>query len=153
MGFGQESEEDHAETMALLQKYNFAVVNISKFFPRPGTPAARMPHVPSTVVKPRSAQLSAWFKSIHPYERFQSTIQLVWVGSEQSGDCMVAHTKAYVKVLLPMDATLQGKRVVVRVTDTSRFHIVGEVIDRAPLPVNECLSPLEIEERMESMYV
>ena len=60
---------------------------------------------------------------------------------------------AYVKVLLPMDATLQGKRVVVRVTDTSRFHIVGEVIDRTPLPVNECLSPLEIEERMESMYV
>ena len=136
-----------------MQKYNFAVVNISKFFPRPGTPAARMPHGPSTVVKPRSAQLSAWFKSIHPYERFQNTIQLVWVGSERSGDCMVAHTKAYVKVLLPLDATLQGKRVVVRITSTSRFHIVGEVIDRTPPPLHECLSPLEIEERMKCLYV
>ena len=151
VGFGEETEEDHEETMRLLRKYGFAIVNISKFFPRPGTPAAKMPHVPSTVVKPRSAQLSAWFKSIHPYASFLNTLQMVWVGSERSGSQMVGHTKAYVKVLLPLEDELQGTRVVVRIVETSRFHIVGEVVDRYPPPIEGQLSPDEIAERVAGM--
>ena len=148
VGFGEETKEDHEATMHLLQKYEFAIVNISKFFPRPGTPAARMPHVPSTVVKPRSTELSLWFKSIRPYDRFLRPIQMVWVGSERNGSQMVGHTKAYVKVLLPLEEGLQGTRVLVRIVETSRFHIVGEVVDRHPAPLEGFLSPEEIAEKV-----
>jgi threonylcarbamoyladenosine tRNA methylthiotransferase CDKAL1 len=47
VGFPGETEEEFEDTMELLRKYRFAVCNISQFYPRPGTPAARMPRVPT----------------------------------------------------------------------------------------------------------
>jgi hypothetical protein len=44
-----ETEEDHEATMALLRKYRFAHLHISQFYPRPGTPAARMKRTPTQV--------------------------------------------------------------------------------------------------------
>jgi tRNA A37 methylthiotransferase MiaB len=35
--------------MALLRKYQFAHLHISQFYPRPGTPAARMKRTPTQV--------------------------------------------------------------------------------------------------------
>lgn len=40
-GFPTETEEDFEQTMQLCQEYKFPVLNISQFYPRPGTPAAR----------------------------------------------------------------------------------------------------------------
>ena len=152
VGFGEETSDDHEETMQLLRDYQLPVVNISKFFPRPGTPAARMPHVPTTVVKPRSKELSEWFKGIRPYDRYLGSVQLVWVGSETSGQHMVAHTKSYIKVLIPIEEELRGKRVVVKVVKTDRFHIVGEIVDRCPSPITDSLSPEEIAQRVAKLY-
>ena len=152
IGFASETEEDHAKTMQLLEKYKFAVVNISKFFPRPGTPAARMKHISSSIVKTRSAECSAWFKSLRPYQRFVGACEMVWVGSETSGDYMVAHTKAYVKVLVPCREELRGKRVVVRVLEATRFHVVGEIIDEHPAFVSDHLAPDELSAYISSLY-
>lgn len=44
-GFPGETEQDFEETMALLEKYRFPHCHISQFYPRPGTPAARMKRV------------------------------------------------------------------------------------------------------------
>ena len=55
------------------------------------------------------------------------------------------------KVLLPLEDELQGTRVVVRIVETSRFHIVGEVVDRYPPPIEGQLSPDEIAERVAGM--
>ena len=152
IGFASETEEDHAKTMQLLEKYKFAVVNISKFFPRPGTPAARMKHISSSIVKTRSAECSAWFKSLNPYQRFVGTCEMAWVGSETSGNYMVAHTKAYVKVLVPCREELRGKRVVVRVLEATRFHVVGEIIDEHPAFVSDHLAPDELSAYISSLY-
>lgn len=152
VGFATETEENHQETMALLKKYCLAIVNISKFFPRPGTPAARLKHIPSTVVKPRSAELSLWFKGLDPYRSLLNQLELVWIGSETSDHYMVAHTKAYIKVLIEEENELRGKRVVVRITEISRFHVIGEIIDRNPAFIKECLSPSEIRDYLQSIY-
>ena len=37
-----ETAEDHEATLALVARYRFATCHISQFYPRPGTPAARM---------------------------------------------------------------------------------------------------------------
>ena len=65
---------------------------------------------------------------------------------------MVAHTKAYIKVLIPEEVELQGKRIVVKIHEIHRFHVVGEVIDRNPAFITDSLSPIEIRERMNSIY-
>jgi threonylcarbamoyladenosine tRNA methylthiotransferase CDKAL1 len=48
-GFPGETDEAFEGTMALVRRYRFAHTHISQFYPRPGTPAARMAKVPSQV--------------------------------------------------------------------------------------------------------
>ena len=48
-GFPGETEADFEETLALVARYRFRHTHISQFYPRPGTPAARMRKVLSQV--------------------------------------------------------------------------------------------------------
>ena len=50
-GFPGETESDHAATLRLVERYRFPILNISQFYPRQGTPAARLPRVPTHIVK------------------------------------------------------------------------------------------------------
>lgn len=45
--FPSESAEDFEATVALVRRYRFPVLFINQFYPRPGTPAARMPRLAS----------------------------------------------------------------------------------------------------------
>ena len=56
-GFPGETEADHQETMSLVEEFQFPVLNISQFYPRPGTPAAKMKPLPSAVKKARSREM------------------------------------------------------------------------------------------------
>ena len=98
VGYSTETDEDFQETMSLLHKYDQPIVNISRFFPRPGTPAAALPHTPGKVMKARSRVISDWFKHRTPYKHFLHRVERVWVGNEREGPYSVAHTKGYVKV-------------------------------------------------------
>lgn len=46
-GFPTENEDDHKQTCNLVAKYKFPVLNISQFYSRPGTVAAKWKKVPS----------------------------------------------------------------------------------------------------------
>ncbi|CAH0480341.1 unnamed protein product [Peronospora belbahrii] len=132
-GFPTETEEHFDETMELVEKYRFHIMNISQFYPRPGTPAAKMKRVPTQIVKNRSRKLTKLFETFDPYKHLVNTAQKVWVNTEVSDDkkSTVAHTKNYTKVLLPRDDSLIGCSAVVRVLAAARFHITGEVISRS----------------------
>ncbi|KAE9356202.1 Threonylcarbamoyladenosine tRNA methylthiotransferase [Phytophthora fragariae] len=132
-GFPSETEEHFDETMELVGKYRFHIMNISQFYPRPGTPAAKMKRVPTQVVKNRSRKLTKLFETFEPYTHLVDTTQKVWVNTEVSDDkkYTVAHTKNYTKVLLPRDDSLIGCSAEVRVLTAARFHITGEVISRS----------------------
>lgn len=54
VGFPGETEEDFERTLALLNKWQFDLANLSKFTPRPGTAAKKMPQVPNDTIKRRS---------------------------------------------------------------------------------------------------
>lgn len=45
-GFPTETDEDFADTLNMCRKYKFPSLFINQYFPRPGTPAARMPRIP-----------------------------------------------------------------------------------------------------------
>ncbi|KUF93588.1 hypothetical protein AM588_10005028 [Phytophthora nicotianae] len=132
-GFPTETEEHFDETMELVEKYRFHIMNISQFYPRPGTPAAKMKRVPTQVVKNRSRKLTKLFETFEPYTHLVGTTQKVWVNTEVSDDkkYTVAHTKNYTKVLLPRDDSLIGCTAEVRVLTAARFHVTGEVISRS----------------------
>ena len=50
MRFPTETENDFKCTMDLVEKYKFPSLFINQFYPRPGTPAARMKRVPTQEV-------------------------------------------------------------------------------------------------------
>lgn len=50
-GFPGETDEDFQETMKLVEQYRFPSLFINQFYPRPGTPAAKMHQVPAAVVR------------------------------------------------------------------------------------------------------
>lgn len=67
-GFPGETEEDFEQTLQLINRYKFPIVNISQFYPRPGTPAAQMKRVPTDIVKERSRKLTRLFESYTAYD-------------------------------------------------------------------------------------
>ena len=64
-GFPTETDDDFAATRALVDECGLAYLHVFPFSARPGTPAARMPQVPGTVVTARAAALRAAGAAAH----------------------------------------------------------------------------------------
>mmetsp|Transcript_12334 Transcript_12334/g.22013 ORF Transcript_12334/g.22013 Transcript_12334/m.22013 type:complete len:502 (+) Transcript_12334:250-1755(+) len=136
-GFPGETDEDFEETLRLVEKYKFPVLNISQFYPRPGTPAAKMQRVPTQVAKDRSRRLSALFESYEPFQHLVGLREPCWVSDEVSkdGTQTIAHTRSYAKVAItPRDDTLKGKRVMVDILAAHKFHVDAQLADKENAP-------------------
>jgi threonylcarbamoyladenosine tRNA methylthiotransferase CDKAL1 len=132
-GFPNEDDSDFQETLDVIQHYKFAIVNISQFYPRPGTPAAKMKRIKTQIVKDRSRQLTKIFEAFHPYGDYMNTTVQVYFDIENSENPTtkelqsVGHTKSYVKVLVPYREDLPGSSWTVKIQGIHRFHIEGEL--------------------------
>ncbi|XP_059469471.1 threonylcarbamoyladenosine tRNA methylthiotransferase [Neocloeon triangulifer] len=132
-GFPTESEEDFKETLDLCRKYKFASLYINQFFPRPGTPAAKMERVPPAEVKKRTKQLTDLFLSYEPYSGCEGKCYKALV-TELSHDRQhyVAHNKSYHQILVPKRADILGKTITVKITSIRRHCMIAEIIDVDP---------------------
>ena len=134
-GFPTETDLDFNETMTLCEKYKFPSLFINQFFPRPGTPAARLTKVPAQEVKKRTKRLSEFFQSYEPYGHKVGSVQKVLV-TEISHDKKhyVAHNKFYEQVLVPMKKEYMGKMVTVQIVSASKHSMKGEPLDEGVSP-------------------
>lgn len=134
-GFPTETEKDFEETMKLCEKYKFPSLFINQFFPRPGTPAARMPKVPTQDVKKRTKRLSEFFQSYSPYDNRIKLVQDVLV-TEISHDKKhyVGHNKFYEQVLIPLKEEYLGKMIRVKIVETTKYSMKGEPITEGTSP-------------------
>lgn len=129
-GFPTETEENFEDTMTLCEKYKFPSLFINQFFPRPGTPAARMERIPANQVKQRTKRLTDLFRGYEPYEgRVGQTYTALVTEISHDKEHYVGHNKFYEQILLPMKDNLLGKAVRVRITGTTKFSMMGEILD------------------------
>jgi len=128
-GFPGETDADFEETMELVRRYRFSHCHISQFYPRPGTPAARMKKVPSQVVKARSRALSALVEGFGEAEAAHvGRTERCWVVDTAADGCrLVAHTKSYLQVLLPNTDCALGDVVSARIESAGRWSCKGAV--------------------------
>lgn len=127
-GFPSESDEDHRATMDLIERYKFPVLNISQFYPRPGTAAAKMKPHENKVTKSRTRDMTALFMSYECNSQYVNCTVPVWFSDlDNSRGQTVGHTKTYVKVLVPLDPELVGKKVMVHIEKSSKWHLMGKV--------------------------
>ena len=149
-GFPTESESDFTDTLDLVKKYKFPSLFINQFYPRPGTPAARMRRVPTNKVKDRSRELTKLFHSYSPYTDKNGEIQTVLVTElSHDGQYFVGHNKFYdqvsvhmlftecgcrgyryslVQVLVPKEEAFLGKMIQVKIFETGKHFMKGSVL-------------------------
>ena len=118
-GFPTETEEDFQETLHLVEKFQFPSLFINQFFPRPGTPAAKMKRVPTQVcvwsaardvcvtawsqeVKGRTKRLTEYFHSYQPYrDRLGQVYTVLCTETSHDSQFYVAHNQFYEQVNEP----------------------------------------------------
>ncbi len=132
-GFPGEDEKAFEETLKLIENVKPDIVNISKFFARPRTPAAAMRDtVPFSEIKRRSAMLSGLASKI-ALERNREWIG--WEGGilvDEAGKVAgswVGRNFAYKPVVLKSKENLLGKVVRVKIYDVFPTHLVGALLD------------------------
>ncbi|MGB9714247.1 MAG: tRNA (N(6)-L-threonylcarbamoyladenosine(37)-C(2))-methylthiotransferase [Candidatus Bathyarchaeales archaeon] len=132
-GFPGEDEKAFEETLQLIEEVKPDIVNVSKFFARPGTAAAKMKEdfVPLQEIKRRSVLASNLARKI-ALEKSRS-----WVG--WSGEILVdevgktlgswvGRNFAYKPVAIKSAENLLGKTLHVKVTKAFSTYLEGEII-------------------------
>lgn len=127
--FPGEGPKEWVETMSLVRKYRFPVLNISRFYPRRGTPAAAMKPITTNIAKDRTRELTELFNGYHTHDGLLGSRHLVNVVElAQDGHHVIGHTKAFVQVLIDPSLAQLGDRVDVEIVACSKFSLTGKVI-------------------------
>ncbi|MBI4980151.1 tRNA (N(6)-L-threonylcarbamoyladenosine(37)-C(2))-methylthiotransferase [Candidatus Woesearchaeota archaeon] len=130
-GFPGETEEQYWETQNLLRKVMPDVVNLSRFWPRPGTLAAKMGPLPGEIVKHRSKVLTGIYHSI---ARMQNERWLGWEGEilvNEKGKELgqwIGRNDSYKPVIVEGDYSL-GQRLRVKVNRVTSFDLRGKTVN------------------------
>lgn len=123
-GFPTESEEAFGRTLDLVRELQFPIINFSKFYPRPGTKAAKMDLLPTRIVKSRSKKLTELNNSLDVNEDWIGWKGEVLVDEKGKKGTFLARNDYYKQVVLEGDFSL-GDRIFVKVTDGTRDYLVA----------------------------
>jgi len=144
-GFPTETDEDFQDTMKLVKKYKFPSLFINQFFPRPGTPAAKMKRIPTQDVKKRTKEITEFFHTYKPYENRLGKIYTVLVtDTSHDGNYYVGHNEFYEQILVPKRPELMGKMFQVKIIDSCKFSMTGELLDDTSVVRPAPAEPLQI---------
>ncbi|XP_041040116.1 threonylcarbamoyladenosine tRNA methylthiotransferase isoform X3 [Carcharodon carcharias] len=142
-GFPGETEADFQETVKLVQEYKFPSLFINQFYPRPGTPAAKMEQVPAQMKKQRTRVLSQLFQSYTPYDHKIGERQHVLITEESfDGQYYVAHNKFYEQVLVPKQLELMGKMIEVDIYEAGKHFMKGKPAQNGKIHTPSIVKPL-----------
>lgn len=129
-GFPTEDDSAFQRTLDLIEETRPDVLNISRFWLRPGTKAADMKQLHGRVTNQRSRKVAELFARIAP-EKNKSWVG--WTGkalvSEKGkrGD-FCARNYAYKPIILKDKRDIVGRTLNVRITDATKNDLRGEII-------------------------
>ncbi len=129
VGFPEETEAEFDETLRLIETTAPEIVNVTRFSPRPMTPAARLPPLPSGTVKRRSRALTDLRLRLARarLERWIGWEGPAWVVEPGTRGTRVARLPNYLPVVLPTRGRL-GRRVTVRVEGARSTYLLGREV-------------------------
>ena len=130
-GFPSESEDAFQRTLDLVEEIQPDIVNVSRFFPRPGTPAKEMEQLPPLVVKERSGRMACLARRIsleknRAWLGWEGRILVDEVGSRAGS--WVGRNFAYKPVVLRVDEDLLGSSIDVRVVRASPTYLEARAL-------------------------
>ncbi len=131
VGFPGETEEQYWDTLNLIRGIMPEGINISRFWPRPKTPAARMKQLPIEEIKRRSTVLSNIFENIstmqnEKWKNWEGYAIIDEPGKEEGQ--WIARNFAYKQILVNGTFKL-GDVVKVKIAKSGVFDLVGMVAE------------------------
>ena len=126
VGFPGETEEDHRETEELLASVEPEIVNVTRYSPRPGTPASHLGPVGPRFAKRRSRSLAELRQRLarNRLERWIGYFGPARVVEHGPGKSSVARLPNYLPVVLE-DRPPLGSTVGVRVEGARSTYLLG----------------------------
>ena len=129
VAFPGETEEEFAQSLAFIEKCNFADMHIFPYSRRPGTPADKMPGQLNNATKEsRSRAANAVAQKMSENYRTKligSELQVLF--EEPEGDFFTGHAPNYVKVYVAADA-LHNQVRAVKVTELFQDGVLGQLL-------------------------
>ncbi|MFW6283072.1 MAG: tRNA (N(6)-L-threonylcarbamoyladenosine(37)-C(2))-methylthiotransferase [Minisyncoccales bacterium] len=138
IGYPGETEEDFNETFNLIKEIRPETINMSKFWPRPGTPAAapefQSKKIPQKELKKRVLKIARLHKEIciKEQEKFLNTIHNVLV--DQKGlpgfpNTYLGRNQNYKLFAITSDKKILGKQVNLIVKRTTPHYLISKVVE------------------------
>ena len=130
-GFPSETEGDFEKTLELIREVKPDAINISQFWPRPGTKAAEMKQLRGDVKKERSRQLTRLCDEItlEKNKKWIGKICKAVVDEQNEDGTFVARNASYKPVLLKAEGLKLGDFVTVKVKNAETKYLVGELVN------------------------
>ena len=130
-GFPSETEKDFEKTLELIREVKPDAINISQFWPRPGTKAAEMKQLRGDVKKERSRQLTKLCDEItlEKNKKWIGKICKAVVDEQNEDGTFVARNASYKPVLLKAEGLKLGDFVTVKVKNAETKYLVGELVN------------------------
>ena len=128
VGYPTETEEDFKLTLQMIEEIKFDVLNISRFWPRPGTEAYNLKPLKGEVVKMRSRKVTEIFNKT---ARERNKIWLNWEGwciIESKGtkeNTWIGRNYAYKQIIVKSNQNLLGKFVKVKIKEITAVDLRG----------------------------
>ncbi|MEM2320318.1 MAG: tRNA (N(6)-L-threonylcarbamoyladenosine(37)-C(2))-methylthiotransferase [Candidatus Bathyarchaeia archaeon] len=129
-GFPGEDEEAFERTLQLIEDVKPDIVNISKFFPRPNTPAARMKQIDSRdiALRSRAATELASRISLEMNMRWVRWEGEILIDEKGSSDSWIGRNYAYKPIVVRSQKNLLGEFINVKVVKARANYLEAEII-------------------------
>lgn len=130
-GFPGEDLKAFENTIRLIEEVKPDIVNISRFFPRPGTPAEKMKQLDVKLIKSRSRRLSEVVRRIS-WKRNEEWIGWegeILVDEKGRGSSWIGRNFVYKPIVVKSNKNLIGRFLKVRVTRAFPTYLEANILE------------------------
>lgn len=128
-GYPTEKPRQFEKTLQLLEEGDFPILNISKFYPRPGTPAADLKLIPTREVKRRSKAITDWFAQTKFNKKYVGqTLSALFTEVGKEPNTYIGKTNNYRQVVVSSEENLLGQRRDVKIESFTRDDLRGVLV-------------------------
>jgi len=130
-GFPGEDSEAFENTLSLIKEVKPDIVNVSRFFTRPGTPAEKMKQLDVKLIKSRSRRLSEIVRdiSLERNKRWLGWEGKILIDEKGKGFSWIGRNFAYKPIVVKSKENLIGRFLKVKITKALSTYLEAEVIN------------------------
>lgn len=131
VGYPGENEKDFQETLDLIKEIKPEILNRSKFWPRPETPAAKFQKIDKSIMKKRMAKLSRLHLQIcnENQKKWKDWRGKILVDRKGFGNTYLARSPEYKLFAIQSSKNILGKKVKVKVKKSMPHYLISEIVN------------------------